>query len=214
MDTPPNLSIAKGDPKPLLPLGGNLADLTNFLASSAVSSRGTIIPWAGIVMGFSGQATAQDSHEPPESKAPTYDQRHVMVDAAPCERFTIQPSLAATLTIGLTPHAAMAATASCIAPSAPHVSGGCHIAAGRPSKRLPSMFPCSVSTQIQSNPHRATVLAWLLPGSICHAPKVRPEEDRRAFWIRLAACISVVFRFCFFFGFLIFGQAENETNCL
>ena len=78
MDTPPNLSIANGEPKPLLPLGGNLADLTSLLASSAVSSRGTIIPWAGVVMGFSGQATAQDSHEPPESKAPTYDQRQVI----------------------------------------------------------------------------------------------------------------------------------------
>lgn len=42
----------------------------------------------------------------------------------------------------------------------------------------------------QSNPHLAIVLAWLLPGSICHAPKVSPEPFRKAFRSRLAACIT------------------------
>ena len=54
---------------------------------------------------------------------------------------------------------------------------------------LPSIFPCSVSTRTQSNPQRAMVLAWLLPGSICHAPNVSPEPVRKALWSRLAACI-------------------------
>lgn len=51
------------------------------------------------------------------------------------------------------------------------------------------MLPCSVSTKTQSKPHRAIVLEWLLPGSICHAPNVRPEPVRSAFWSRLAACM-------------------------
>lgn len=46
-----------------------------------------------------------------------------------------------------------------------------------------------MSTSTQSNPQRAIVLAWLLPGSICHAPNDSPEPVRRAFWSRLAACI-------------------------
>lgn len=57
---------------------------------------------------------------------------------------------------------------------------------------LPSIFPCSVSTRTQSNPHRAIVLAWLLPGSICHAPNVSPEPVLRAFWSRFAACILIL----------------------
>ena len=43
---PPNLSIGNGDPKPLIPPGGNLADWTSFFASSTVCNNGTITPWA------------------------------------------------------------------------------------------------------------------------------------------------------------------------
>lgn len=43
---PPNLSIGKGDPKPLIPIGGNLADWTSFCASPTVCNNGTITPWA------------------------------------------------------------------------------------------------------------------------------------------------------------------------
>ena len=35
---------------PLLPAGGNLADRTSFFASSLVSRRGTITPWAKPIM--------------------------------------------------------------------------------------------------------------------------------------------------------------------
>ena len=59
------------------------------------------------------------------------------------------------------------------------------------SDPLPSILPCSVSTTTQSNPHLAIVLAWLLPGSICHAPKVSPEPVCKALRSRLAACITL-----------------------
>lgn len=36
------------------------------------------------------------------------------------------------------------------------------------------------------------VLETLLPGSICHAPKVRPDPVLRAFWSLLAACMVQV----------------------
>lgn len=65
-------------------------------------------------------------------------------------------------------------------------SGGC---AELDFSSIPSMFPCSVSTHIQSNPHLAMTRAWLVPGSICHAPNVRPEPVRRALWRRLVVCI-------------------------
>ena len=54
-------------------------------------------------------------------------------------RFTIQGSLAAMRTRGLTPAWAMAVTASCI--------------------WLSLMLPCSVSTHIQSTPERAIARA-------------------------------------------------------
>lgn len=115
-------------------------------------------------------------------------------------RLTIQTSLPAILTTGLTPHAAIAATASCIPLSR---WDGCQRlkkhARQLPERIwragfLPSMFPCSVSTRTQSNPHLAMVLAWLLPGSICHAPNVSPEPVLRAFWSRFAACILNLWR--------------------
>lgn len=108
---------------------------------------------------------------------------------------TIQASLAAMRTMGLTPHPAIAATASCIAASNLQVISAIFLHqlhspfSHSITASSPSMFPCSVSTVTQSNPHRAIVLAWLLPGNICHAPNVRPEPVRRAFWRRLAACI-------------------------
>lgn len=108
---------------------------------------------------------------------------------------TIQPSLAAIRTIGLTPHPAIAATASCIAASSQQIINVIFLDQLHWSLfhsviiSSPSMFPCSVSTVTQSNPHLAIVLAWLLPGNICHAPNVRPEPVRRAFWRRLAACM-------------------------
>lgn len=54
---------------------------------------------------------------------------------------------------------------------------------------VPSMLPCSVSTATQSKPHRATVRLWLVPGSICHAPKEMLEPALNAFCNLLAACI-------------------------
>lgn len=43
---PLNFSIGNGDPKPRWPTGGNLADVTNLTASSAVYRRGTMMPCA------------------------------------------------------------------------------------------------------------------------------------------------------------------------
>ena len=109
-------------------------------------------------------------------------------------RFTIQPSFAAIRTTGLTSQAAIAATASCIAASEAtrsKVSKIMRAANCNSVYFIPSMFPCSVSTHIQSKPDLAMTLAWFVPGSICHAPKVRPEPVRSAFWRRLAACILV-----------------------
>lgn len=67
-------------------------------------------------------------------------------------RLTIQASLAAIRTMGLTPHAAMAATASCICQSADICISDQQVAhSSLPLACFsPAMFPCSVSTQIQS----------------------------------------------------------------
>ena len=122
---------------------------------------------------------------------------------------TIQLSLAAIRTTGLTPQDAIAATASCMA-----LSTGFQCPADadmvqcdkEPMIVLPSMFPCSVSTKTKSKPQRAMVLARLLPGSICQlqtnqleaqflskahtdAPKHRPDALPSPFFSRLAACI-------------------------
>lgn len=43
---PLNFSIGNGEPKPRWPTGGNLADLTSLIASSAVYRRGTMMPCA------------------------------------------------------------------------------------------------------------------------------------------------------------------------
>ena len=110
---PPNFSIGKGEPKPLVPAGGNFADWTSFLASSAVYKRGTMMPWAAALV---------------NRNAFTQQLCSVFVDCVPPEssaRLTIQPSLAAIRTTGLTPHAAIAATASCIA-----LSSDCQCPAG------------------------------------------------------------------------------------
>ena len=42
------------------------------------------------------------------------------------------------------------------------------------------MLPCSVSMQTQSKPHRAMVLDKCVPGSICQAPKDKPEPVNSA----------------------------------
>jgi len=113
-DKPPNFSIANGDPNPLWPTGGNLADCTIFLASSAVRSKGTIIPWADArmslkrtapidVLWLTARVESAYGYQLSKKKPSTYRLR-----------LTIQPSLAAILTRGLTPQAAIAATASCI----------------------------------------------------------------------------------------------------
>lgn len=39
-------------------------------------------------------------------------------------------------------------------------------------KKIPSMLPCSQSTQIQSAPVLASIRDTLAPGIICHKPKV------------------------------------------
>lgn len=97
-----NFSIGNGDPKPRVPKGGNFADETRRRASSAVYRSGTSTPCA------------------PASSAPA---NAISIAAWWCVLMvvllTIHASFAATLTTGLTPHAAIAATASCIAPSAP-----------------------------------------------------------------------------------------------
>jgi hypothetical protein len=79
-------------------------------------------------------------------------------------RLTIQASFAAIRTTGLTPSRAMAMTASCISPSF-----RCQqiIAATCAIDVIPSMLPCSQSTQIQSTPERAIAREWFVPGSIC-----------------------------------------------
>ena len=65
---PPNLSIGNGDPKPLIPVGGNLADRTSFCASSTVCNKGTKTPWAdGRQL---GPSPINKANRPPESKAP------------------------------------------------------------------------------------------------------------------------------------------------
>lgn len=124
------------------------------------------------------------------SQLPLQSKRQNRIDL----RLTMKPSLAAILTTGLTPESAIAATASCIAPSAPvAVQSSCRTSPLQTPTPLvtylPSMLPCSVSTQIQSNPHLATILLRLEPGSICHAPNERPVLDLSAFCNRFAACI-------------------------
>ena len=84
--------------------------------------------------------------------------------------FTIHASFAGIRTIGETPHAAIAATASCI--------------------WLSAMLPCSPSTHIQSTPDRAIAREWLVPGSICQPPKVGPPA-LRTLYRREPACMAV-----------------------
>lgn len=67
-------------------------------------------------------------------------------------RLTNHPSFAATRTIGLAPVAAIAPTHSCIAASGFRISQSTEALGLGRAKGLPSMFPCSVSTHIQSTP--------------------------------------------------------------
>jgi hypothetical protein len=116
--------------------------------------------------------------------------------------------------MGLTPQAATAGTASCMAASGmqlDHVGG---IAAadvlrwpaekarmtfhplsqGRDDQKAvsthsPSIFPCSQSTNTQSTPVRARVLDTFAPGSICQQPIEAAFPSFNAVCSRLAACI-------------------------
>src|SRR2546421_12413660 len=60
------------------------------------------------------------------------------------------------------------------------------IACGCNGGTIPATFPCSQSTQTQSNPALAITLDKLPPGSICQAPKEAPEFMRKAFCNRFA----------------------------
>lgn len=60
------------------------------------------------------------------------------------------------------------------------------IACGYSDGTIPATFPCSQSTQTQSNPALAITLDKLPPGSICQAPKDAPDSVRKAFCSRFA----------------------------
>lgn len=122
----PNFSIGNGEPKPRWPAGGNLADWTSFLASFSSWRRGTIIPWAWKGNGYINQweiqshpsrchnARIQGSYYVPAGQP--FEETEDQVGNG--SRLTIQASLAAILTTGLTPQVAIAATASYMALSA------------------------------------------------------------------------------------------------
>lgn len=75
--------------------------------------------------------------------------------------------MSGNLTIGDTPNAAMAGTASCMAPSKDSSAALLHSLDQEPP---PSKFPCSQSTRTQSTPDRANTRDMFAPGSICQAP--------------------------------------------
>lgn len=76
--------------------------------------------------------------------------------------------MSGNLTIGDTPNAAMAGTASCIAPSK---SSSALLLHNINQESPPSKFPCSQSTKTQSTPDRASTRDMFAPGSICQAPR-------------------------------------------
>lgn len=89
-------------------------------------------------------------------------------------RFIIQCWRSGIRTMGDTPRAAMAGTASCMA-----ASGGCLSDANRHTSgsawvSLPSIFPCSQSTMTHSAPALARILETLDPGIICQTPMDGP----------------------------------------
>ncbi len=189
------------EPKPLWPVGGNLADLTSFFASSAVYRSGTMIPWAGLLLPSETWAVnfwrLDRSHSPPESRAPV---RNKSVSQSREGVSQECPTLDHPAFVGCDPYQRAHSTGCDCCDSFMHSTVYTSIKSARISAAtspnggpalapIPSMFPCSVSTKIQSKPQRAIVLAWLLPGSICQAPKVRPEPVLSAFRSRFADCI-------------------------
>jgi len=113
--------MGKGEPKPLMPAGGNLADWTSFFASSGDCNRGTMMPWADWrQLNKNSHDRAHCSRLLPTSRVKGactegLANNHTVSPRSENIRLTIQPSFAAIRTIGLTPQAAIAATASCMA---------------------------------------------------------------------------------------------------
>lgn len=115
-------------------------------------------------------------------------------------RLTIQPCISGSLTIGDTPRAAIAGTASCIAPSnqAPFIisnNENYFPGANGSWEYSPSMLPCSQSTSTQSHPDRARMRDTFAPGIICHMPMLCLPWAK-AVLSRLDACMVFILRSC------------------
>jgi hypothetical protein len=116
-------SMAKGEPKPRRPRGGNFEARTRSLASWAVRSRGTrICRWVRKVRGGTDWRTRWVTYTVSAAVKGACSRdgldRHGNTFRGSHARLTIHGCMSGSLTIGETFRAAMAGTASCMAASA------------------------------------------------------------------------------------------------